>query len=577
MRSTSEPSAGSQTGGSGHVPLKVTARRLWQTIRNFLGSEDAGPKAKLMLGGLVGLLCGVNGLNVVNSYVGRNFMTAIAERNTTGFVNYAILYVGVFAALTFVSVLARYAEEALGLLWREFLTKRVVTLYLAKGTYYRLDASGKLTHPDQRIAEDIRAFTVTTLSFLIMALGSCLTILAFSGVLWSISPLLFIVAVLYAACGSYLTISLGRPLIALNYDRLDKEATFRSGLIHVRENAEAIMATGSEGRQTERLMEQLGELVANFRTIIVVNRNVGFFTTGYNWLIQLIPALIVAPAFISGRIEFGVITQSSMAFAAVVAAFSLIVTQFQSISTFAAVVSRLELLADAVEQAQATDGSSAIEIIEQDDAFAYEALTLTSPESSVHLVKDLSASIPPGWCVLLKAANPAAGTALFSATAGVWTAGAGRILRPKTNDILFLPQRPYLPYGTLRQILVASDRSDTVPDELVLDLLSRFNLRHIAAAAQGLKNEEDWATHLSLREQQLLAVTRTLIAAPRVAFLDRIETTLGPDHFASALRMFQERSIAFIHHAEADVPRDPYDAFLELADDGGWTWATRSG
>jgi vitamin B12/bleomycin/antimicrobial peptide transport system ATP-binding/permease protein len=300
----------------------------------------------------VALLCGANGLNVLNSYVGRNFMDSIANRNNAEFVRQTVFYVGVFAASTVVAVTARFAEERLGLLWRDFLTRRVVSLYMANGTYRRLDASGQLANPDQRIAEDIRAFTVTTLSFVLMLLNSGLAIMAFSGVLWSISPLLFIVAILYAAAGSFVTIVLGRPLIALNYDQLDKEASFRSALIQVRENDESLMVTRREDRLTARLLDRFGEAVANFRRITSVNRNVGFFTTGYNWLIQIIPALIVAPTFIRGEIDFGAITQSGMAFSSVVAALSLIVTQFQSLSTFAAVVARLSSMTEAIEQSQ---------------------------------------------------------------------------------------------------------------------------------------------------------------------------------------------------------------------------------
>jgi putative ATP-binding cassette transporter len=183
-----------------------------------------------------------------------------------------------------------------------------------------------------------------------MALNSVFTIVAFSGVLWTISPLLFGVAVLYAAIGSLFTFMFGRPLIRLNYDQLDKEASFRSGLIDVRNNAEAIMTPQDEDSQMAQLLGRLDDLVNNFRRITSINRNVGFFTTGYNWMIQIIPALIIAPAFIEGKIEFGVITQSAVAFATLVAAFSLIVSQFQSLSSYAAVVSRLSALAVAVEQ-----------------------------------------------------------------------------------------------------------------------------------------------------------------------------------------------------------------------------------
>jgi putative ATP-binding cassette transporter len=248
-------------------------------------SSDVGWKVKLMFAGIVVLLCGVSGLNVANSYVGRNFMTSIADRNKDEFIRQALFYIGVFGASTVVAVTVRFAEERLGLLWREFLTRRSVRLYLTNGTYYRLDVSKELTHPDQRIAEDTRAFAVTTLSFVLMALNSSFTIVSFSGVIWSISPLLFAVAVMYVACGSYLTIVLGRPLIKLNSNQLDKEASFRSDLIHVRENAESIMLARREGRQAARLLNRLEDLVANFRQITAINRNVGFFTTGYNWLI----------------------------------------------------------------------------------------------------------------------------------------------------------------------------------------------------------------------------------------------------------------------------------------------------
>lgn len=331
------------------IPLKTTGRRFIRTVRNFAQS-DVGWKAKLIFAALVLLLLAANALNVANSFVGRNFMTAIADRDMPGFIRQAFIYIGVFAALTLVAVISRFGEERLGLLWRDTMTRGIVRRYLADGNYQSLKVSGAVANPDQRISEDVRAFTVTSLSFALMGLNSAFTIAAFSEVLWTISPLLFAVAVLYAAGGSLFTIVLGRPLIRLNYDQLDKEAGFRSELIHIRDNSEAIMQARDEESQSARLLSRLDDLVANFRKITSINRNVGFFTTGYNWLIQIIPALIIAPAFIEGKVEFGVITQSAMAFTALVAAFSLIVTQFQSLSSFAAVMARLSALAEVVGQ-----------------------------------------------------------------------------------------------------------------------------------------------------------------------------------------------------------------------------------
>ncbi|MGR9269515.1 ABC transporter ATP-binding protein/permease [Rhizobium leguminosarum] len=552
------------------IPFKVTAVRFVRAVRVFMTSE-VGSKAGLMFAGLVALLFALSSLNVVNSYVGRNFMTAIANRETPEFIRQAIFYIGVFAAFTIVAVVSRFIEERLALLWREFLTRRAINLYLADRAYYQLDVSGQLSHPDQRITEDMRVFTVTTLSFVLMVLNSSLTIIAFSGVLWSISPLLFVVAVLYAACGSYLTIALGRPLIKLNYDQLDKEASFRSGLIQVRENAESIVLAHCEEQQSFRLLQRLEDAVTNFRKVTAINRNVGFFTTGYNWLIQIIPALIIAPAYMRGDIDFGVITQSGAAFAMLVGAFSLIITQFQSISTFAAVVARLSSLMEAIEQVRAPAGSG-IAIVEEKGRLAYETLTLLSSASEVPVVKDLSVSIPIGMRVLITGPAQAARVALFRATAGISFKGSGRIIRPGPDDILFLPQRPYLPTSTLHQILVRNVRSSKIPDDRIIQLLHELNLERVLAQAGGLEAEKDWEKLLSLQEQQLLALVNILLAAPQFVFLDRIDTTLGLEQFPRILQILSENSITCINNAETDVLRDCHDAVLECGEDGSWTW-----
>ncbi|MBM4153041.1 MAG: ABC transporter ATP-binding protein/permease, partial [Kiritimatiellaceae bacterium] len=330
--------------------------RFVSVLRAFLKSE-VGWKARFLFFGLISTLFIINGMNVVNSYVGRDFMTAISDRDHAEFVRQTFFYLGIFATCTLVSVTTRFLEERLALLWRHHLTRRAMDAYLADGSYYKMDDSKTLTNPDQRIAEDARSFTGTTLSFILMMLNSSFTVVAFAGVLWSISPLLFMVAILYAAIGSCLTIFFGRPMVGLNSDQLDREANFRSGLIHVRENAESILLSGCEDRISERLRNQLASLVRNTRRLIRFNRNMGFFTTGYNWMIQIIPALLIAPAYIDGKIEFGVITQSAMAFSTLVAAFSLIITQFQSISSFAAVVKRLSFFAQTIEDAQLAEKS----------------------------------------------------------------------------------------------------------------------------------------------------------------------------------------------------------------------------
>jgi putative ATP-binding cassette transporter len=317
-----------------------TFRRLFGAIGVFLKSPVGG-KARLMLAALLILMVGINGMNVANSYVGRYFMSSIESRDTAGFVRFAWLYLAVFAGATLTGVLFRFTEERLGLLWREWLTRRITGIYIDRRLYLHHDGEEALSNPDQRMTEDVKQLTTTTLSFVLMILNGTLTVLSFSGVLWAISPKLFLIAVVYALVGSALAVWLGRPLIRLNYRQSDFEANFRAELIHTREEGEKILATGTEFGTKERLNSHIDGLVSNLRHIMSVNRNLSFFTSGYNYLIQLIPVLIVAPLFIQRQVEFGVIGQSAMAFATLLGAFSLVITQFQAISSYASVITRL--------------------------------------------------------------------------------------------------------------------------------------------------------------------------------------------------------------------------------------------
>lgn len=295
------------------------------------------------LSSIIALLLTLNALNVANSYVGRNFMTAIALRDRAQYFRFALLYVSVFAASTVTGVSQQFVQDRLALSWRNRLTRHLIDRYLSGHTFDRINAKKDIDNPDQRIAEDVRTFTTTLLSFVVMMTNSALTTVAFAGVLWSISPLLLLTAILYAAVGSVFTVLLGYPLVGLNDVHLKREADLRYGLIHVRERASPL-SERDEPQEARRIYAWLRRVVHNSRAIIGVTRNVGFFTAGYNYLVPILPIFIVAPLYLRGKIELGVVTQSAMAFAQLLGAFSLIVAQFQSISAFAAVARRLSSL-----------------------------------------------------------------------------------------------------------------------------------------------------------------------------------------------------------------------------------------
>jgi putative ATP-binding cassette transporter len=339
----------------------------------------------------------------------------------------------------------------------------------------------------------------------------------------------------------------------------------------VRENAESIAFARREGGMRSRLLERLGSLVENGKRIIAVNRNLSFFTTGYNYGIQLIPALIVGPLFIRGQAEFGVITQSAMAFSHLLGAFSLIVTQFQSISSYAAAITRLASLTEAT-QPEPERAVPAIEIVEVEDRLAYEGLTLRSRLDGRVLLGGFSASVPRGGKLLVAGPNEGARVALFRATAGLWDAGEGRILRPGPDALMLLPERPYLPAGTLREVLRRGGDEEALSDERILGVLRALELEPVLARTGGLDVERDWDDLLSLPEHQMLAVARLLLAAPRFAVLHQIGLTLGPEHLARALEVLCDASIGVLHLTEADGALEAYDGVIEVAGDGAWSW-----
>jgi putative ATP-binding cassette transporter len=546
-------------------------RRLGHVVWAFLRSKVKA-KAWVLLVSLLVLMLAINGMNVINSYVGRDFFSAIEKRDHAGFLRYAWLYVAVFAGSTAVAVFFRFCEERLALLWREWQTQRVVNGYLGRRVYLHLKETGSITNPDQRISEDVRALTTTSLSFLLMILNGTFTALSFSGVLWSISPVLFAVAVLYAAAGSGLTILLGRPLIRLNYQQADREADFRSELIYIHQNAEGLAFTRDEARIKERLTARIDQLVGNFRKIIAVNRNLNFFTGGYNYMIQLIPALFVAPMFMAGGVEFGVIGQATMAFATLVGAFSLVVTQFQSISSYAAVITRLSELVDASEHAMGRDARSCLDCRMDADRIVYSKLCLHAPGKEERLLlRDLDATFEPRRSVLVTGSNPAAKSALFHATAGLHESGSGSILRPPPSKIAFLLEQPYLPPGSLRELLTPPD-GPPANDHSILSMLNELGLEVPGERERDFDTPRQWDDELSLSDGQLLAVARALMAKPDFIFLDHLDSALEEADFRAVREMAARHGAAAIVIGNGKTTDDGYDAILELFADGSWKW-----
>jgi vitamin B12/bleomycin/antimicrobial peptide transport system ATP-binding/permease protein len=543
-------------------------KRFFHVLRLFFTSEVGRPAIHWSIFLLVVILT-INGLNVVNSYVGRDFMTAISDRRPSQYVIYAFLYAGVFAASTVAAVFSRFSEERLRLLWREWATRALIDGYLSNHTYFRLTRREEIDNPDQRITEDVRSYTQTMLSFFLLFLNATITSFAFLGVLWSITPWLVLVAVVYAGLGSIATILLGRRLVRLDNLQLKREADLRFELMQVRESSMTIAVTGAEEAVQSRLRDRLAALVANNKIIIAVTRNLGLLINGYNYLIPFIPLLIVAPLYMRGQFEFGVVTQSSMAFAQVLGAFSLIITQFETISALAAVTERLNMIVEAVER-PSLPLSTAIELTEGDGCIAFEQLSLWTPKQYRTLVRNLSLSLSHGENLFVTGPNATAKDALFLAAAGLWEEGRGRIVRPGRDQIHFVPARPFAARGSLREQLLIRGSKSEFDDDALIAALCQVGLEPVLKPIGGLDVKHDWASFLSVGDQHLLALARLLLARPRFAFLDRADEGLGPEQIVRFYQLLAESSITYISLVEKRGLRDGHARILELHEDGGW-------
>lgn len=540
---------------------------------------------------LTALMFSVTWINVRISYVFGAFMTALTERNVAAFWRQATLWILMFALATAVAVFVRFCEERLGLLWRGWLTGHLLDKYLANRSYLRLIDRDDIDNPDQRMTEDVKNFTTTTLSFLLMFSKAAIDAVAFSFVMWRISPLLLGVSVGYAAFGSLLTMLVGRKLISLNNLQLNKEATLRFELIQVREYAESIALLKGEGPQRRRLGARLGDLVGNFRKIIGVNRNLGLFTNFYNYLIQVIPYLVVGRLYIQGEVEFGTVGQSVTVFATLLGAFSLIVTKFAELSTFAAVVNRLGMIWEALDQ-PVEPNYEAIQVEYGESRVTYERLTLragkpdkaaaaslddggtaAAPPGPRVLISDLSIQVSQGRRLLVLGPNNAGKSALARATAGIWPTGEGRIIRPPHEHMMFVPQRPYTATGTLRDQFLGAGRRDGGPDddERLIAILCQVTFGPILERVGGLDVERDWATMLSVGEQQLLGIARLMVAEPRFAVLDRATGALSLSRVKHIYNILSTTSITYITIGDHPALRNYHDNVLDIHNDGHWT------
>lgn len=556
--------------------------RQWRTLVHVYFVSERRRQALGWLVILAILILAFAGINVWMSYAGRDFMTAITERNAPGYTKALLVYVIALSAAVPLGVYYRYAEERLALAWREWLTARLERRYFNNRAYYRIRNAGVIDNPDQRISEDAKLFTTTTLSLLLIIANSLITLIAFTGVLWSISGLLVAVLFAYALVGTLGTILIGRRLVGINFHQYAKEADFRYGLVRVRDNAESIAFYRGEKRELQDLGQRFAGVVKNTLWLIGWTRNLGFFTSAYSYAAFLVPTLVVAPMFMRGEIEFGSVTQAGGAFASVLAAVSMVITQFEKISAYGANVTRLGVLWDGLDELDVEDererGEEEISIEERGRTLEMKEVTVRPPGSERVLVDHLNLHIGAGESVLVMGASGTGKSSLLRTIAGLWDSADGDIERPPLGRVMFLPQRPYMVPGSLRNQLQYPQLDKAIDDDRIRKILTLVRLKDVAARVDNdLDARVDWSNVLSLGEQQRVAFARLLLREPAIAFLDEATSALDEDNEEYLYGLLRKRKIAFLSVGHRSTLRQFHDRLLVLEKDGAWELGAAAG
>ncbi len=554
--------------------LKTTCRQFWLISKAFFASERRH-KARGFLIALLLLALTVGGIQVLMSYAGRDFMTAITEKNADAYWKALGWYLGSFALAIPIGVYYRWVEERLALLWREWMAQHLVKRYFNNRAYFRLLGSESVDNPDQRISEDVRNFTTSSLAFLLIVLNSTVTLIAFVGVLWMISSTLVATLVIYAVAGTAISVLIGRKLVGLHYHQYEKEADFRYALVRVRDNAESIAFYRGEKREHLDLFKRLSAAVANMHLVIIRNRHLAFFTNSYNYLALILPVLVVAPMYMQGKVEFGVVTQAAGAFGQVLTAVSLIITQFGQLSAYLAGVQRLGSLWDQLDEHDAEETRISEEAGKAPEENCHivrlDKLSICTPGKAKMLVTDLSFELHPSQSLIIMGASGTGKSSVLRTIAGLWYGASGVLERPAFNQLMFLPQRPYMVEGSLRDQLLYPYPDRGASDDQIRAVVDEVNLSDVFERVDNdLDRVVDWGNILSLGEQQRVGFARLFLRQPKFAFLDEATSALDEDNQQKLYQKIRQSEIGFISIGHRETLIQYHDRLLILDRSGSW-------
>jgi putative ATP-binding cassette transporter len=521
----------------------------WALAKPYWVSEQRA-KGLALLAAVIGLALALVWINVQLNAWNNDFYNAIQEKKIDDF--YRLL--GTFTLLVFayigIAVYRFYLQQMLQIEWRTWLNERFLADWLSDRAYYKLQLLDRGTdNPDQRIAEDLNLFVSNTLSLGLGLLSAVVTLVSFVAILWTLSGTLELgwvsipgymvwCALLYAGLGTWLTHKIGKPLIGLDFNQQRYEADYRFSLVRLRENSEGVALYRGENEELANFRARFAAVITNWWGIMRKQKQLNFFTISYAQLAIIFPFVVAAPRYFSGAIQLGGLMQIASTFGYVQGSLSWFIDAYPQFASWKATVDRL------------TGFSASLERVREEGA-QLDGERTEGPGASLSL-EDLNLSLPLGKPllaattlelrknedVLVSGPSGAGKSTFFRALAGIWPYWKGRVRLPKGARLLFLPQKPYLPIGSLKHAVCYPEDANRFSDEEIRESLKAVDLQSLAF---DLERSENWAQVLSGGEQQRLAFARALLNRPDWLFLDEATASLPDEDQAALYRLLRER------------------------------------
>ena len=528
----------------------------------------------LFLGVIILMLLSVNGINAGITFIARDLTNALIAKDGEASFRNLWVYGACFAAALPIRSLQFYFTQKLGLLWREWLSLSLVDDYLSDRAYYILnpndEAATNVDNPDQRISEDARDFTAQTLGFTLSIFDSILTFSLNILILFSVSESLTFALLGYASLISLLMIVAGRKLVRLNNFQLRYEADFRYGLVRVRDNAESIAFYSGEGQESKEINRRLKAVVENFNLLIVWEVLLRVLQRSSIYASNFIPYLILAAPILAGEMDYGGFAQANVAYNLVEGSLFFIIYNIEALARFSASINRLEGFQSNISSIDSGEWSDFLPNIEPSSQLAVQGITVKTPRTDNVLIRDLSFSLEPAHGLLVVGPSGCGKTSLLRVVSGLWGSPTGRVLSPDTGELLFIPQKPYMALGSLREQLCYPLDQARFSDEQLRSVLEKVMLPKLLERYPDFDIKQDWPRLLSLGEQQRLAFARLLLNSPKVVVLDEATSALDVETEMRLYALLRERDIAFISVGHRPTLKAFHDTVLDLPGDGGW-------